>query len=122
MKTKKLFSARERGAICNCMKRLERGWNEDRLNVGTSERRNVGEKRQANGDAGRGSGEDGIRYTQGRIAEKCTACQLLSWYRSNGIVSRWKERSFDSSAASDSLRMTMLVARKWMVGNFGKLE
>jgi hypothetical protein len=33
-------------------------------------------------------GEDGIRYTRKRIAEKYPACQLLYWYRSNEL---WKK-------------------------------
>jgi len=36
---------------------------------------------------GRGFGEDELRYTRERIAEKYTVCQLLYWYRSNEL---WK--------------------------------
>jgi hypothetical protein len=34
-------------------------------------------------------GEDELRYTRERIAEKYTACQVLYWYRSNEL---WKNR------------------------------
>jgi hypothetical protein len=34
-------------------------------------------------------GEDEIRYTQERIAEKYPACQVFYWYRSNEV---WKKR------------------------------
>ncbi len=34
-------------------------------------------------------GEDELRYTRRRIAEKYPVCQLLSWYRSNEM---WKNR------------------------------
>jgi hypothetical protein len=84
----RLFFARQRGAICNCMKTQKRGEKEDRLNVCTSERRNVGEKRHTDEAGNRRVGGDRIRYTRQRIAESSLFVKLFFGYHSNGAVRR----------------------------------